>query len=229
MAEKVAQPVESQSAVTPSGSQAAPLAPAKAPPPPKAPAALKPKAPAPSQPPKQVDPHAVLLALSDLPAGWSSIPVEDVENTEEEDPSQPCNQQPRGLVAKSDAEADFQVSDSGPFLSHLVEVYNPGDAQKSIDAELASVESCPEWTETDEEGTEYKFQIQPLTFPGVGDQSIAYRVNMEVEGTTVVFDVVMFRRADVAETVVYGAVGSVNSAETERFVLKADAKLKTAM
>jgi hypothetical protein len=170
--------------------------------------------------------NSALLTLEELPIGWTVRPPQ-TQNTEDEDFCGFEKQRAAQPVAKADA--SFQQSQTGPFLVHTLELYDGDDAKAVADQYLAQSRSCSGWTATDKEGKQTKWKLTGLSFPKLGDQTIALRLTSEATILGVVEDdIVVVRRGRVLNTINYATIGfaGIDSAQTEEFVRLADEKLQ---
>lgn len=144
------------------------------------------------------DPESIIVRLEDLPTGWSPTPDEDDEEDDEstscldtlfpddlsgffEDPNAPT------------AEAAFQQSEFGPFLGAGVTTEFP-DGERLFDGLGDRFAACDGTTDSD--GVTYS--IMPVSFPNLGDDTFAVRVDGEnPEGFPVSFVMALVRVDDV--------------------------------
>lgn len=165
-----------------------------------------------------------LLALDDLPAGWTTAPEEEDEDS---GTTEWCGRDlEEEFEPGVEAAVDFQKDDFGPFLSHSVERHEGGGAKEAIDAFIETAQECEEWTETDPDAGETTFRLSPLSFPKLGDQTVAVRISGDNDFVSFAGDVVVWRRGDLLSLLInVGIGGDLDSALTEEMARKADAKL----
>lgn len=172
--------------------------------------------------PPPFDPQEAVIALSDLPSGWAVDP--DDEDDEDEDF---CG---RGESVKSlvgvesvgKAEAQFAEGGSIPVLVNALGAYAPGDADTAFDRLRGILADCPSF---ESDGT--TFDIAPVSFPEVGDESVPLLFSGEVEGFTIGFYFVIARVEDGITIVGYGGLAP-DVSEAERFARLAVTKLEEA-
>lgn len=171
-------------------------------------------------------PDELLLTLGDMPTGWTTAP-EMVSGDDEGGATGFCGEPPidEQFEPSAEAEAAFKKDDFGPFVNHAVAIYESREAEQAMDAALEAAQSCQEWTET-EDGEETTFTLQPVSFPTVGDQTVAFRINAESQDFTFTGDVVFWRRGDLISLFSHLAFqGGLDSDLTEELVMAADDKL----
>jgi hypothetical protein len=169
-----------------------------------------------------------LITLEDLPSGWTGGLSE--EQTEDGDTYQfICTELERR--ASQRAAAEFEQGQLGPFLNHYVALYPRGLAERALADMVGAVELCAEWTQTTDDGTVYKWEISPMAFPTLGDETLAIRVSTADIPLLGLFqlDQVYVRYGDVIFGITYGEIGleGVDSEQTEFFVQLAMEKLRT--
>ncbi|HEX8003621.1 MAG TPA: hypothetical protein VF519_13090 [Mycobacteriales bacterium] len=177
-----------------------------------------------------------LLAVGDLPTGWS---VDDDEDDDDEDPIQGCPE----LAALDDrigerpnAEVSFARAELGPFFSESAGTFrDAGDAAAAVRRLTHALGSCPSFTYTDDDGKKQRARIAALSFPQVGDETFAARMSVEFEGgrISVDFAVVRVRQhvlllAGTSVTTVFGG-GQLDPADLERLVRAAVTKASGAL
>lgn len=171
-------------------------------------------------------PDELLLMLGDMPTGWTTAP-EMVTGDDDGGATGFCGEPPidEQFEPSAEAEAAFKKDDFGPFVNHAVATYESREAEQAMDAALEAAQSCQEWTET-EDGEETTFTLQPVSFPTVGDQTVAFRINAESQDFTFTGDVVFWRRGDLISLFSHLAFqGGLDSDLTEELVMAADDKL----
>jgi hypothetical protein len=179
-----------------------------------------------------VDPSAALLALEDLPTGYS---VEPDDDDEEETPTG-C-QQLRALdeangepLAK--AEVTFAAGQFGPFINHQVSVLTEGTAEGQFEEFRSAINqpSCQEFTDETEDGQTATYTLRPLSAPALGDQTVALRMTGDEPAFNITYDFVAER---IGDTVSFLGVASVpvlggGPPSLEPLARRADEKLQAA-
>jgi hypothetical protein len=181
----------------------------------------------PTPQPATSDLTKALLALEDMPAGWSLAPQRSPSG------STPCGQPlPRfseeAIESKS---VEFERAPTvGPSITHTIARFPSGMAQRVIDRWRQILEQCPQWEEPANQGTTYQLRAAPLSFPRLGDQTFAVRLTVAGGGAAAQGDQVIIRRGDVlsvltATTAGLGAAAPFDAALLEQLARKADEKL----
>jgi hypothetical protein len=160
-----------------------------------------------------------LLTIHDVPGGWrlSQDARGDPEDTDF------CGQNLSSIEAHrtklAEVEVGFERGSDGPFLVHAIAAYPEGTAQATMDRLTAAIASCVEITVRDDEGTASTWQVQPLSFPSLGDQSVAFREFQTVNQVEAV--VVYLRRGNLVGIV----IGIALRAPVDRVQLESLARL----
>lgn len=173
----------------------------------------------------QADLEKALISLDDLPAGWAVRPGEDKGNeASKETFTFLCQEYQRKAI--DSASVDFQKSQLGPFLSHSVTVYPPGEAGSQLVKMHSAVDQCPTFKDT-QNGTTFDWTVTPISFPQLGDQSFAIRLSSEFALGIIEVDSVYIQIGDTITSVQYMVMGlqSIDSTQTEQFARMAEGKL----
>lgn len=175
--------------------------------------------------------RAALLTVQDLPTGWSVDNSDDSEsNSSDTITPRKCDALLRTLkdasagrvVAK--AEARFTAGGFGPFLSHAVSSYESSMASQ-VQKTTKALSECSNFTSTDDKGVKTKYEASALSFPNLGDRTLALRLSGSTEGIDVVFDVVMVAIGYNTVSLIVGGLTSMKGSELEDLAKKAIAKL----
>jgi hypothetical protein len=168
--------------------------------------------------------NAELLAVSDLPSGWSVVP-----STESSDAAPKCLESAKtDLKATSKGEATFVDGSNGlPVLDEFL-AYLPGQGQQAM-TEISQVMSgCGQITMTSG-GQTLSGTVGAMSFPSVADQSSAYQMNLSatVSGVSIALgiDLVAFRKADTVAMILYADLGTPDVQALQTLVQGAAAKL----
>jgi hypothetical protein len=141
----------------------------------------------------------VVLALNDLPRGWSAQAIDAAAQDDI------CNGRvPLSVIEPLETtKASFTQGDAGPFITNVVSTFaDAAEAEAFVDLTARTIASCRAY-EADG-GT--SIELGPLEFPSFGDQSFA----AEAVGTS--------PYGDLAGDIVYVRVGRrVTSVETIAF------------
>lgn len=158
------------------------------------------------EPPPQI--ARLLLQLDDMPTGWTVAPP--TADDASDDDTALCGQPDVAsrVSPLEKGETDFRQSELGPYFFQGVATYKRGDAERAIEYAAELVKNCTFWADSSD-GTTVTWQIQPLSFPKIGDETFAARMStsdIPLFGVAQ-FDFVYFRRGSVVEALIYGAVG----------------------
>jgi hypothetical protein len=128
---------------------------------------------------------AALLTVADLPTGYTAA-ADDDEDEDEDDSKTTgedaeCSERFAALDASEDqavatADADFEGG-FGVILEQDLSSFDDEDALKdSVDNVVDVLSDCPSFTDTDDEGVTTEFTIGQLSFPKLGDDTVALAV-----------------------------------------------------
>jgi hypothetical protein len=160
-----------------------------------------------------------LLAIEDLPTGWSSMPYEDESDGGDCDDA--------GIVDTADAAAGvaFSQGSFGPFLTQALTRFG-SDAAAS--AALVSfrdfAERCQTYTTTEDDGSTSTATLSPLSFPDLADDTYALRLTVEA-ALPLSGDVIVVRQGRVLMLLAHVGIGSIESSVTEDVTRRAVEKL----
>jgi hypothetical protein len=124
--------------------------------------------------------EGALLTLSDMPTGWTvSLPEEEIE---EEDKGanytflcMELERRMEGIV-----QAEFQKSEIAPKLVHSIGLYPKGLATEAFNDLVSASKACTEWTTPIESGGEQVWIVTPISFPKLGEETLAIRATSEI-------------------------------------------------
>jgi hypothetical protein len=184
---------------------------------------------------------SALLAVSDLPTGWTAAPAEAEGEGEGDESITPCGQNLDAYEDESGAtaEASFQKSELGDQLFTGLASFASGEAASASAKKVNDIfTSCGTWSEDDPDGTHYEYRAEPVSFPTLGEETFAFRLTINVtgssDGTPIsaqgAGNVITIRRGANLEVLLHLALGllgpaNLDSAETETIARKADTKL----
>jgi hypothetical protein len=168
-----------------------------------------------------------LLSLHDLPAGWRRS--EDARGNPAD--TAVCGTTLASLERQADklaeVEIGFQQSGIGPFLVHAVAAYPTGVAERVLTNLAAAVGSCRQIVVRDTEGSLTPWEVHPVPFPPLGDQTVAFREYQAVNQVEAL--VVYVRRGDMVAVLVDIAVRApVDQRQAEMRARRADERLADA-
>jgi len=171
------------------------------------------------------DLNAELLAINDLPAGWSVVSHSGSGGS----PAPRCLQHAKNVLKPvGKAEATFaDGSDDIPLLDEFL-AYLPGGGQSAMAAISRVLSGCRHISVTSD-GTTMTGTIGAMSFPAVADQSAAYQMNLSAtaSGVSVTFgiDLVVFRESDTVAMILYGDLGTPDIQTLQPIVRDAAMKL----
>jgi hypothetical protein len=175
------------------------------------------------------NPRQALLALEDLPAGWTTSP-DPVGGAGGRGGGLQGAFPPCGKTLPSATEPVWQKgvafgkSALGPSLSQWLYIYDEGEGPTRFDQILAAFGSCEVYRARGSTIT-----VKPLSFPKVGDETQAIRFLQENrQGFQSEFDYVRWRYGDTSTTLLVGGI-SADTKLTSRLVRRADEKLRRAL
>lgn len=169
------------------------------------------------------DLKAELLAVSDLPVGWSVVPTTTSGATPE------CLANVKsGMKATSKAEVTFAGGSNGlPVLDEELN-YLPGQGQLAMTFVSHALAGCGHISLTSD-GHTLTGTVGVMSFPALADQSAAYQINLSgtVSGVSITLglDLFVFRKADTVAIILYGDLGTPDIATLQPIVQHAAAKL----
>lgn len=142
-----------------------------------------------------------LITVADLPTGYKVDPSpsdDDDDTTKSDNPA--CQKKFDDLDAEDEkddsveAEAKFEGPGLGTVLQESLESYEDEDQIKDRFEEVASVLSdCPHFTTTDAKGEKLDYTISALSFPKLGDETLALGVSVKTPDITAVANIVVVR------------------------------------
>jgi hypothetical protein len=156
--------------------------------------------------------EAKLVAVADLPTGWTGGADGDDDGADEDDGddgdgdgdesemAEDCGFEgdilPDDVEPLAEVEREFEKSDLGPFLFVSLTRFAEGEGATAIDALETMLQQCRDFSSSGTDGAGTKGTMQPLSFPSHGDETFAARLEFEAEGVTGQGDVVAVRTGD---------------------------------
>jgi hypothetical protein len=165
------------------------------------------------------DPAEIIITLDDMPTGWSPSAEDDEEEDSGEGGS--CldsvfNSSSDLFASNSDvptAEASFSQSDFGPFLGAAVatEVEQADELFEGLAERFAACDGT-----TDDQG--YTYAVLPVSFPALGDDTFATRIDGEGNGSFPISMMLVLARVDDVVIFTFGAavMGAYDAALVEQ-------------
>lgn len=146
-----------------------------------------------SWPPPQEQLDAALLTITDMPTGWATVTDDDSD-----DSGPPCDDAGLAKVLEMDSDdlPDGQFTaaadeDFGPLLGNAVTVLPPEAPDDVMTTWRDRVLAC----ENESDGFDISFG--ELSFPTMGDESFAVRMNLTNDTATAHVDMLMVRTGDI--------------------------------
>ncbi len=133
--------------------------------------------------------------MQDVPTGYAVDPSPSSNS----DKSGPCQKAPisASIPSVAKVEVQFTKSQVGPFLLEQLVSYSGDGAQRAYEAAKQLFSTCTSWTTTGTDGTATSFTASALSFPKLGDQTLALRLNGDDSSTQVALDLVAVRKGNV--------------------------------
>jgi hypothetical protein len=164
----------------------------------------------------------VLPAASDLPSGWSVKRVRPDGDGDDKIRPAKCDALFSGLDdhAKPAGEAEAQYSTGssvGPMVSVNVESDDEAMAPK-LSPLLDALETCPKFTSTSaDDGSKTTFSVSPLSFPSLGERSVAVRLAGKSSGFNLVVDIVLVAEGHTGITISAGGLAALSAKQLQTF------------
>ncbi|MCW2799635.1 MAG: hypothetical protein JWQ70_1107 [Aeromicrobium sp.] len=132
------------------------------------------------------DLKSVVLSIDDMPTGFAVDPDPSDDDDDDFTSGDPgC----KALVEASDAknetvahkDASFTQGDFGPFVSESVSIQKKGMASKGFRDARKGLSSCKSYVAGKGDDAA-KFKVGAMSFPNLGDETVAYQLNGEASG-----------------------------------------------
>jgi hypothetical protein len=162
-----------------------------------------------------------LLAVTNLPAGWTTTPASSGSSGVAS-----CKALDPGSRARlpQHAEADFAGGPAGPFLSEELATRTNAQVATTWSAFAAAASQCASFTQPDSSGGTTAYTLEGMSFPSYGDATYAFGVTATSDGVGVSGDIVAVRKGDVLAEVIAIGLAGVPVATVEDVVSKAVGK-----
>jgi hypothetical protein len=187
----------------------------------------------PASPPTVVQLKAALLPLQDLPPGYG--PTKTTSSNSNSVALSCLNN--AGLLSPgklgSSAEASFSRGPIGPFLLEEVEALTSGTGASTMAKLDRALGKCQTFQTKNADGTGATYTLTKMTFPHLGDDTTAFRIQIQISGKIPLsgaFDFAIVRRAD--NILILGQGGLVRSPDgalLASFAEKAYERLNTLL
>ena len=125
-----------------------------------------------------------LLTLDDMPNGYSidRDASDDSDSGELDSSTAECTRLFKALERQDNqkafgkAEINFKADDFGPFVSETVSSFKGSKIKDQLAILDVALAKCPSFTTTDDDGAKLTFKVEELSFPDLGDQTVAGRI-----------------------------------------------------
>lgn len=177
-----------------------------------------------------------LLSLEDLPSGWTVS-----EDTSEDIAGEATIDNPKceefNAILEDDSEVEglsegdvaFSQGDWGPFLNQTIASMEGNEIEKAFSAFSHALSACDGFTETKDDGSKVEYKLQPMSFPDLGDDSLAFTMSADADGFPFELDAVVVRVDQNLVLMASAGIGQgLTGEELEAVVRTAVAKVKDA-
>ncbi len=143
--------------------------------------------------------RSALLTVADLPTGYKAIASSEDDSSGTQGNDEGCSAKFERLGGNDDnaaahVEATFQGAGLGTVLEQGLESYDDEDELRGYFDEVVSVLSdCPSFSTTDEKGIKTDFSVGALSFPKLGDDTVALAVTGKTPDFNLALNVVIVR------------------------------------
>lgn len=140
-----------------------------------------------------------LLTVTDLPTGYRLGTVKEDDDSETTGASDGCSDKFKRLRDAEDteaakAEAAFEGGGLGTILEQGLESYEDEDVvQDRFDDVVEVLSECKTFSDTDKNGVKTDFTVGPLSFPKLGDDTVALAITGKTPDFTIALNVVIVR------------------------------------
>lgn len=143
--------------------------------------------------------NAALLTVSDLPTGYKQGETSEDDEDNTDSGSEECDAKFERLGEAEDeeaasAEASFEGPALGSILEQSLESYADEDLVKErFDDVVEVLSECKTFTSTDEAGTKTDLTVGALSFPKLGDDTVALAITGKTPDFEIALNVVIVR------------------------------------
>jgi len=147
---------------------------------------------------------SALPVVTDLPTGWTTDPAKTAlgESAEDDDdtvapPS--CRavfdrlDRKGAPAATAEASAGFTKGGLGPFLGVKISSFASDVPAGTLSAVARALDQCPTFSVVDDKDGAVTFTATPLSFPRLGDETLAFRLSATLDNTPFTSDLVVVR------------------------------------
>ncbi|HEX5532149.1 MAG TPA: hypothetical protein VFX33_00240 [Actinomycetales bacterium] len=178
--------------------------------------------------------EAALLTTQELPTGFSqddSVIDDEGDDTEDVTSPEVCG---KLFSALDDASAEPLVKAERGFtgssftILQQVVASHEKEAAGQLDAVAGALTKCNEFTSTDADGVETSFSSSSLSFPNLGDKTLAVRMKAESEGMEMTLDVISIAVGQNSISLLTGGLAPIDGSKLEEVARTAVTKLEKA-
>lgn len=176
---------------------------------------------------KQIE--KALLTVDDMPSGYSEDPElvsdEDEEDDEVTSGSPKCEELMSAMGDEDDekpfgeGEVGFKEGDFGPFIMESIASHKGDTIEKAMKELRDAFTMCKKFESTDKEGAVTKFTVARMSFPDLGDDTVAVKMSGKEDelGFTFTFNLVAVRvDQNVVLLVNFGIGGAMDGTKFEK-------------
>jgi hypothetical protein len=172
-----------------------------------------------------------LLAIQDLPTGWSTDATASSGSGDGDMTGCPQMQTLAGLetTANTTVEVHYTKGIRGPFFGEGLVSMAEASARKLLTDLGDMASACPVVRFTSG-GNGFDMHLNGLSFPNLGEDTLALRISGAVNGVTLSMDWILVRRGGLVVDVLYLCLNAdVDSTQTESLTRKAMDKVRRAL
>lgn len=185
-----------------------------------------------------------LLTIDDMPAGWSKADDDFFDEDDDEDgetesvsTNEKCQKFLDAFNAKSDVDSKqvgsgtvtFKKSEFGPFLAQSISSGKGSAAKETLDTFRDGISNCSTITETSAAGEDVKMTVNDMSFPKLGDDSVAFKVALENDFIPMEMPMVAIRSDQNLIVLLSIGIGAgIDAADLESIARKAVTRVKAA-
>jgi hypothetical protein len=137
--------------------------------------------------------ESALLTTQDMPTGWTSVPLDDADasTVDRTDPAHCAvlfDDWADDAIAK--AEVAFGPSGGGDAFGEVALAYRDRSAVDEVQRFADAINQCPQFTATTTDGITVDYEAAPLSFPNLGDRTLALSLRSSAGGSDYVLDMI---------------------------------------
>lgn len=178
--------------------------------------------------------EAALLTLQEMPTGFTlDDSGDDSENTSDDECGRRYEDLSDAGKANVAAKADRDFTKGGGFSTvfasqTLIAYVDEESATERLDSLSALMQECQEF-EFEDDGEQYSMQLKPLSFPNMGDRTIAVTVTAASSAVTVDLYLVHTLLGQHGQSIATGGIGGADIELTERMARDGLTKFESAL